>query len=103
MSEATATTEAAPVAAEAKRGVKKTLQGVVVSDKSSKTIVVQVTRRVRHPVYGKEIKISKKYHAHDEKSEAKMGDTVRIIESRPISRLKRWRLIQVIAKAKAAA
>jgi small subunit ribosomal protein S17 len=99
MSEATAT-EAAPAVTETTdRGVKKTLQGVVVSDKAQKTIVVQVTRRVRHPVYGKEVKISKKYHAHDEKSEAKTGDNVRIIESRPLSRLKRWRLVEVVTKA----
>ncbi len=109
MSEATAAeTAAAPApAAETpateKRGVKKTLTGVVTSDKSDKTIVVKVTRRVRHPVYGKEMKVSKKHHAHDEKNEAKIGDTVRIVESRPLSKLKRWRLIEIVAKAKSAA
>ena len=109
MSEATATeAAAAPVpAAETpaveKRGVKKTLTGVVTSDKADKTIVVQVTRRVRHPVYGKEMKVSKKHHAHDEKNEAKTGDTVRIVESRPLSKMKRWRLVEIVAKAKATA
>lgn len=96
MSEA-ATTDAAD------RGVKRTMTGIVTSDKRDKTITVQVTRRVRHPVYGKEIKVSKKYHAHDEKNEAKAGDTVRIVESRPLSRLKRWRLVEVVAKTKQAA
>ena len=107
MSEATATETAAAPAAETpateKRGVKKTLTGKVTSDKADKTIVVQVTRRVRHPVYGKEMKVSKKHHAHDEKNEAKTGDTVRIVESRPLSRLKRWRLIEIVTKAKTAA
>lgn len=85
------------------RGVKRTLTGVVTSDKRDKTITVQVTRRVRHPVYGKEMKASKKFHAHDEKNEAKIGDTVRVIECRPLSRLKRWRLVEVVSKAKALA
>ena len=96
MSEATTIETAA-------RGVKRTLTGVVTRDKMDKTITVQVTRRVRHPVYGKEMKAHKKFHAHDEKNEAKTGDTVRIVESRPLSRLKRWRLIEIVAKAKAAA
>ena len=102
---AAAAEAAVPVAApaEAERGVKRTVTGVVTSDKANKTITVQVTRRVRHPVYGKEMKVSKKYHAHDEKNEAKTGDTVRIVESRPLSKLKRWRLIEIVAKAKAAA
>lgn len=95
MSEAAAT-EAA------QSGVKRMMTGVVTSDKRDKTITVQVTRRVRHPVYGKEMKASKKFHAHDEKNEAKTGDTVRIVESRPLSRLKRWRLVEVVTKAKAA-
>lgn len=100
--EAPETPAAAPADA-ARRGVKKTLTGQVTSDKMDKTIVVQVTRRVRHPVYGKEIKISKRYHAHDEKNDAHVGDTVRIVESRPLSRLKRWRLVGIVAKAKTAA
>lgn len=80
------------------RGVRKALKGTVVSDKSAKTIVVTVTRRIRHAAYGKEVTVSRKYHAHDEKSEAKMGDTVRIEECRPMSRLKRWRLVEVLAR-----
>ncbi|HMP75641.1 MAG TPA: 30S ribosomal protein S17 [Kiritimatiellia bacterium] len=85
--------------AEANRGVRKELKGTVVSDKAAKTLVVNVTRRIRHASYGKEITVSRKYHAHDEKGEAKMGDTVRIEECRPMSRLKRWRLVEVLARA----
>ena len=87
----------------AERGVKKSRTGTVVSDKGHKTIVVQVIRRVRHPVYGKEVLRSKKFHAHDETNEAKMGDTVRIVECRPLSKLKRWRLVEIVAKAKSSA
>lgn len=82
------------------RGVRKERSGVVVSDAMDKTIVVRVTRKIRHAVYEKEILRSKKYYAHDEKNEAKNGDTVKIVETRPLSRLKRWRLIEVVAKAK---
>lgn len=85
------------------RGVRKERKGTVVSDKSSKTIVVNVTRRIRHPLYGKEITVSRKYHAHDEKEEAGVGDTVRIEECRPLSRLKRWRLVEVVARAQESA
>lgn len=81
------------------RGVRKELKGVVVSDKADKTIVVRVSRRIRHPVYGKEMTVTNKYHAHDETNDAKTGDTVRIVESRPLSRLKRWRLVEVVARA----
>ncbi|MCS6770421.1 MAG: 30S ribosomal protein S17 [Kiritimatiellae bacterium] len=81
------------------RSVRKERKGTVVSDKAAKTIVVKVTRRVRHPRYGKEITVTKKYYAHDEKGEAKAGDTVRIVECRPMSRLKRWRLVEVVARA----
>lgn len=84
------------------RGVRKERKGTVVSDKAAKTIVVNVTRRIRHPIYGKEVTVSRKYHAHDEKGEAKMGDTVRIEECRPVSRLKRWRLVEVVARAQKA-
>ena len=80
------------------RGVRKERKGVVVSDKAMKTIVVSVTRRIRHPLYGKEMTVSKKFHAHDEKREAKVGDVVRIVESRPISRLKRWRLVEIVTR-----
>lgn len=85
------------------RGVRKERQGVVVSDKMDKTIVVQVTRRIHHPLYGKEISQSRKYHAHDETNTAKMGDVVLIAESRPLSRLKRWRLVEVVKRAIATA
>src|SRR6185437_7752785 len=73
---------------------KRTLQGVVVSDKQSKTVVVRVDRRFTHPIYKKTIRRSKNYHAHDEKSEFKPGDTVWIEESRPISKLKRWTVVR---------
>ena len=73
---------------------KKILEGKVVSDKSNKTIVVEVKRRFVHPFYGKVISRSKKYHAHDEKNKYKIGDIVRIIESKPISKLKTWEVIE---------
>jgi small subunit ribosomal protein S17 len=83
--------------AEKKKHLKER-EGVVVSDKQLNTIVVRVDRRTRHPVYGKIITHSKKYYAHDEKREAKIGDRVRIVESRPLSKLKRWRLQEIVAK-----
>ena len=73
--------------------------GEVVSNKMQKTIVVQVTRRVSHPIYKRVIKLRKKFYAHDEQQTAKMGDTVRIVESRPLSRLKRWQLVEVVRRA----
>lgn len=79
---------------------RKERQGVVVSDVQDKTIVVRVDRRTTHPLYGKTLKSSKKYHVHDETNDANLGDTVRIIETRPISKLKRWRLAEVIERAK---
>ena len=72
---------------------KRKLEGVVVSDRPDKTIVVKVTRRFKHPTYRKFINKNKKYHAHDEQNQAKTGDTVTIIESRPHSALKRWELL----------
>ena len=72
---------------------KKVLEGKVVSDKSDKTVVVEVKRRFVHPFYGKVISRSKKYHAHDEKNKFKKGDLVEIIETRPISKLKTWEVI----------
>ena len=72
---------------------KRILTGIVVSDKTNKTVVVQVERRVKHPLYGKIVKRSKKYHAHDESNEFKQGETVRIEETRPISKLKTWRVL----------
>lgn len=72
---------------------RRVLQGVVVSDSGEKTIVVRVERRVMHPLYKKTIRRSKRYHAHDEANQFKVGDTVRIRECRPISRLKRWEVV----------
>jgi small subunit ribosomal protein S17 len=79
---------------------RRSKQGRVVSDKMDKTIVVLSETRVAHPVYGKIVRKSVKFKAHDEKNEAKAGDTVRIMESRPMSKDKRWRLVEVIQKAK---
>ena len=73
---------------------KKTLKGKVIRDKNDKTIVVKVQRRFRHPFYGKVISRSKKYHAHDEKNKYKKGDIVKIIESKPISKLKTWEVVE---------
>ena len=79
---------------------KRILQGTVVSDKNQKTVVVKVERRFIHPVMGKTVRRSKKYHAHDEKNEFSVGDQVRIEEHRPISKLKRWTVIQGEKKKK---
>ena len=84
---------------ETQRGVRKERSGVVVSDKMDKTIVVMTERRIRHPVYGKEISRTKKFYAHDEKNEAKVGDVVRISEAIPLSRLKRWRLVEIVTRS----
>jgi small subunit ribosomal protein S17 len=72
---------------------KRVLTGIIVSDKTEKTVVVKVERRVKHPLYGKIIKRSKKYHAHDEANEFRQGETVRIEETRPMSKLKTWRVL----------
>jgi len=77
---------------------KRTLQGVVVSDKQDKTIVVLVDRRFTHPIYKKTIRRSKNYHAHDENNQFKAGDVVRIEESKPLSKLKRWTVVQAETK-----
>ena len=79
--------------------IKSQLTGTVVSDKMDKTVVVAVERQVRHSVYGKSQRKTSKFVAHDEKNEAKVGDTVSIAESRPLSRRKRWVLTRVVAKA----
>ena len=76
----------------------KELVGVVTSAKMQKTIVVKVTRRFQHKLYQRYVRVSKKFYAHDEQGEAKLGDTVRIVESRPLSKLKRWRLAEVVAR-----
>jgi small subunit ribosomal protein S17 len=83
---------------EPKRGQSTELTGKVTSAKMEKTIVVEVTRLVQHPKYRRVVRISKKFYAHDEKREAKQGDTVRIVSSRPLSRLKRWRLEEVLTR-----
>ena len=72
---------------------KRVLTGIIVSDKTEKTVVVKVERRVKHPLYGKIIKRSKKYHAHDENNEVREGETVRIEETAPISKLKTWKVV----------
>ena len=82
------------------RGLRKTRQGVVVSDKMDKTIVVAITTRVRHPLYGKIVKRITKLKAHDEENACGIGDTVMIMETRPISKDKRWRVVEIIEKAK---
>jgi small subunit ribosomal protein S17 len=78
---------------------KRVLEGLVVSDKNDKTIVVKVERRLRHPVLKKTVRLSKKYHAHDEQNAAKIGDVVRIEETRPLSKQKRWTLVGKVAAA----
>lgn len=82
------------------RGYRKIRTGVVVSDKMDKTIVVAIRTKVRHPLYGKMVNRTRKFKAHDEKNECGIGDTVKIMETRPISRDKRWRLIEILEKAK---
>lgn len=81
------------------RARRKVRVGVVVSDKPHKTVIVKVERRITHPVYGKSIARSQKYYAHDEKNEYKVGDTVRITETRPLSKLKRWRVVGLVERA----
>ncbi len=82
------------------RGLRKTRIGVVVSDKMDKTIVVEIRTRVKHPLYGKIMNRTKKFKAHDENNECGIGDTVRIMETRPLSKDKRWRLVEIVEKAK---
>jgi small subunit ribosomal protein S17 len=82
------------------RNARKTRVGMVVSDKMMKTVVVSIERRVQHPVYGKMVRRTKKLKAHDEQNEAKTGDTVRIMETRPLSKDKRWRVVEIIERAR---
>lgn len=84
---------------EPKKSLKRTLVGQVVSDKRAKTVTVLVERRVKHALYGKIVSLSSKYHAHDEKGEYKMGDTIEITESRPISKTKNWVVTKLLQKA----
>ena len=82
------------------RNLRKERTGTVVSNKMNKSITVRVDRKLKHPVYGKFQRKSKKFVAHDEKNECGIGDTVRIMETRPMSKLKRWRLVEIVEKAK---
>ena len=82
------------------RNLRKIRQGIVTSNKMTKTITVAVERKVKHPIYGKFVKKTTRFHAHDEKNECTIGDIVRIMETRPLSKTKRWRLVEVVEKAK---
>lgn len=82
------------------RKIRKERIGVVTSNKMDKTITVAVERKVKHPIYGKFIKKTTKFHAHDDKNEASIGDTVLIAETRPMSKTKRWRLVEIVEKVK---
>ena len=82
------------------RNLRKTRIGVVTSNKMTKTITVAVERKVKHPIYGKFVKKTTKFHAHDETNQASIGDVVRIMETRPLSKTKRWRLVEVVEKVK---
>jgi small subunit ribosomal protein S17 len=82
------------------RNLRKTRIGIVSSDKMEKTITVTVKYKEKHPIYGKFVNKTKKYHAHDEKNECQVGDKVLLMETRPLSKSKRWRLVEIIEKAK---
>ena len=82
------------------QGNKRTIKGVVISDKMDKTIVVKAERLVKHPVFHKYVRKHVKYKAHDEQNECKAGDTVMIIEARPLSKEKRWRMLEILVRAK---
>lgn len=84
----------------ADRNLRKTRVGVVTSNKMEKTISVSVERRLRHPIYGKFVKKTKKFTAHDENNDCNIGDMVRIMETRPMSKRKRWRLVEILERAK---
>ena len=85
---------------ETKRNLRKTRVGKVISDKMDKTIVVAIADNVKHPVYNKIVKRTTKIHVHDENNECRVGDKVEVMETRPLSKTKRWRLVQIIEKAK---
>ncbi len=89
-----------PILEKMERKLRKTRIGVVTSNKMEKTITVSVERKLRHPIYGKFVKKSKKFHAHDAVNSCTIGDTVRIMETRPLSKTKRWRLVDILEKAK---
>ncbi len=80
------------------KGGRKVRQGTVVSDRMDRTVVVSVERRLAHPLYGKQVSRRKKYHAHDENNEYRIGDIVRIEETRPLSKLKRWRVLELVER-----
>lgn len=82
------------------RNLRKIRIGVVSSNKMDKTVTVAVERKVKHPIYGKFVKKTTKFHAHDEKNECSIGDVVKIMETRPLSKTKRWRLVEVMEKVK---
>ncbi|MDD4921577.1 MAG: 30S ribosomal protein S17 [Bacteroidales bacterium] len=82
------------------RNLRKVKAGVVTSNKMDKSITVAVKWKEKHPIYGKFVSITRKYHAHDEKNECNIGDTVKIMETRPLSKTKRWRLVEIIERAK---
>ena len=84
----------------ADRNIRKTMTGVVTSDKMDKTITVSVVNNVKHPLYGKIVKRTYKLQAHDENNECRVGDRVRVMETRPLSKSKRWRLVEIVEKAK---
>lgn len=83
-----------------KRNLRKERIGVVTSNKGDKTITVTIQYKEKHPIYGKFVSKTKKYHAHDERNEAGVGDKVRLMETRPLSKTKRWRLVEIVEKAK---
>jgi small subunit ribosomal protein S17 len=91
--------ETVPAGAPAARHQRQEVTGVVTSAKMEKTIIVKVTRLVQHKLYRRVIRVTKKFYAHDEERQARPGDTVRIVETRPLSKLKRWRLAEVVAKS----
>ncbi|MBC8033678.1 MAG: 30S ribosomal protein S17 [Chitinophagaceae bacterium] len=82
------------------RNLRKIRTGVVTSNKMDKTVTVLIERKVKHPIYGKFVKKSTKFHAHDDKNECSIGDLVKIMETRPMSKTKRWRLVEVVEKVK---
>ena len=92
--------EATTTATNVVRNLRKTRIGIVSSNKMDKTITVAVKWKEKHPIYGKFVNKTKKYHAHDEKNDCNIGDTVRIMETRPLSKLKRWRLVEIIERVK---
>jgi len=82
------------------RNLRKTRIGVVTSNRMEKTVTVSVERRVKHPIYGKFVKKTTRFHAHDDKNECSIGDIVKIMETRPLSKTKRWRLVEIVEKVK---